>query len=301
MCHTYEKKVWMKTRAFLISMVVMLAVTGISSSAWSYSGIVSVDTIQAEAGDHVAIPIRLSNNDESISALSVPLHIGSPYATIDSVSFVGSLLPDDFVPWVDPPDDPNDSVFITLIGTWTSPTPTITVSEGIIAIMYMTVSPSAPDGYIPIDSFFTTVDTYPGPDGEPVEVPRIRQVLASDATGMIVYLPDFVEGGIIVMSPTAVDDDSKDNNLPSSFSLAQNYPNPFNPVTTIEYSIPQGSHVKLEVFNILGQSVVTLVDGHQSPGTYTVDFDAFNQPSGIYFYRLTHSEGAETRKMTLVK
>ena len=103
------------------------------------------------------------------------------------------------------------------------------------------------------------------------------------------------------MSPTAVDDDSKDNNLPSSFSLAQNYPNPFNPVTTIEYSIPQGSHVKLEVFNILGQSVVTLVDGHQSPGTYTVDFDAFNQPSGIYFYRLTHSEGAETRKMTLVK
>ena len=155
MCHTYEKKVWMKTRAFLISMVVMLAVTGISSSAWSYSGIVSVDTIQAEAGDHVAIPIRLSNNDESISALSVPLHIGSPYATIDSVSFVGSLLPDDFVPWVDPPDDPNDSVFITLIGTWTSPTPTITVSEGIIAIMYMTVSPSAPDGYILIDSFFT--------------------------------------------------------------------------------------------------------------------------------------------------
>ncbi len=293
-----ERKVRMKTKALLLSVALILVVTGASSPVFAYSGLISIDTVEAEAGDHVAVPIRLSNSDEPISGLTVPVQVGGPHATIDSVSFVGSLLPANFTYSLSPPTDFIDSVEITLIGYWETPTPTITATEGIIATLYLTVSPSAPDGSIPIDTFYA-VDSFPAQGGGWVE--QVRQLNASDQSGLITYFPEFDQGGIIVMSSTAIDDDLKGYGLPDEFGLAQNYPNPFNPVTTIEYYLPRASKVRLEVFNVLGQSVVKLVDGRRSAGRHLVDFNASGKPSGIYFYRLTHGEGTETRKMTLVK
>ncbi len=88
---------------------------------------------------------------------------------------------------------------------------------------------------------------------------------------------------------------------PNEFSLYQNYPNPFNPYTTIEYSLPEKSNVRLNVYNVRGQKVKTLVDKAQIPGQYKVDFNARDLSSGLYFTRLETSQGVKTRKIMLVK
>ncbi|MDG5767560.1 T9SS type A sorting domain-containing protein [Balneolales bacterium ANBcel1] len=92
-----------------------------------------------------------------------------------------------------------------------------------------------------------------------------------------------------------------DTELATEFDLRQNYPNPFNPVTTISYEVPQASHVRIDVFNALGQQVMTLVDGEQSQGLHTVNFDASNLSSGVYLYRMQAGSFVLTRKMMLVK
>ncbi len=81
---------------------------------------------------------------------------------------------------------------------------------------------------------------------------------------------------------------TKKNNdeVPKEYSLKQNYPNPFNPSTIIEYSVPKLSNVNLKIFDILGRTIVTLVNSKQKPGFYQVEFDASNLSSGIYFYRI---------------
>jgi PKD repeat protein len=89
--------------------------------------------------------------------------------------------------------------------------------------------------------------------------------------------------------------------VPDEFALSQNRPNPFNPTTEISFSLPVASNVSLEIFNILGQRVAVLADGFRSAGRYTVTWDASNQSSGIYFYRLRTDKFAESRKMLLLK
>ncbi|MCP4583423.1 MAG: T9SS type A sorting domain-containing protein [candidate division Zixibacteria bacterium] len=98
---------------------------------------------------------------------------------------------------------------------------------------------------------------------------------------------------------TTVDDDS--NAMPSIFSLSQNYPNPFNPVTTIEYQLSSATDVKIEIFDILGRKIETLVDQNQSAGNYCLIWDADAKPSGVYFYTLKAGNHSVTRKMLLLR
>ena len=86
------------------------------------------------------------------------------------------------------------------------------------------------------------------------------------------------------------------------FDLLQNYPNPFNPTTTINYQLAENSKVKLIVYDIVGREVKTLVNEVQGTGMHSINFDASNLPSGLYFYKLATSSGfINTRKMLLVK
>lgn len=85
------------------------------------------------------------------------------------------------------------------------------------------------------------------------------------------------------------------------YKLEQNYPNPFNPVTSINFTLPEKSTVKLEIYNSLGQMIRTLVNGEKEAGNYSVKFDASNLPSGTYLYRLSTPDFSETNKMILIK
>jgi hypothetical protein len=94
--------------------------------------------------------------------------------------------------------------------------------------------------------------------------------------------------------------------LPVQFSLEQNYPNPFNPTTIIDFSLPEQSHVRLDVYNIMGQKVRTLVNDARAAGAHSVIWNGSNDngenvASGVYFYRIESGQFSETRKMMLLK
>lgn len=89
--------------------------------------------------------------------------------------------------------------------------------------------------------------------------------------------------------------------IPSKMNLRQNYPNPFNPNTNIEFSIPKSSLAKLIIYDITGREITRLVNEVLPAGTYKVNWNALNFPSGIYYYKLILDDYSETKKMVLVK
>jgi hypothetical protein len=92
-----------------------------------------------------------------------------------------------------------------------------------------------------------------------------------------------------------------DGGLATDFALSQNYPNPFNPTTTIRFSIPSSSNVRITIYNALGNLVHLLVNGHYAPGQYTATWDASSLPSGVYFYRLQTDTFVDTKRLVLLK
>ena len=93
--------------------------------------------------------------------------------------------------------------------------------------------------------------------------------------------------------------------LPQGFALGPNYPNPFNPSTVIPYQLPTATHVRLDVFNVLGQHVATLVDAERQAGFHAAKWDATNaagqaMAAGVYLYRLTVAGGQQTQRMVLI-
>lgn len=87
----------------------------------------------------------------------------------------------------------------------------------------------------------------------------------------------------------------------SLFKLNQNYPNPFNPITNISYSIPNESNVEIIVFNYLGQKIKTLINGVKKRGSYKIQFNGNDLPSGIYFYQIKAGNFNKVKKMILLK
>ena len=92
-----------------------------------------------------------------------------------------------------------------------------------------------------------------------------------------------------------------DFKLLQSFELSQNYPNPFNPTTRISYSIPLDSRVELLIYGITGELVKSLVNEYQTAGIYTIDFNAADLSSGIYFYKITANDFLQIKKMSVIK
>ncbi|MBL8016385.1 MAG: T9SS type A sorting domain-containing protein [Ignavibacteria bacterium] len=97
--------------------------------------------------------------------------------------------------------------------------------------------------------------------------------------------------------------------IPQRYELMQNYPNPFNPMTKFKFSIPlsrgvageAGRGVLLKVYDVLGKEIAVLVNENLKPGTYEIEWDATNIPSGVYFYSLITSEFTQTKKMVVLK
>ena len=93
----------------------------------------------------------------------------------------------------------------------------------------------------------------------------------------------------------------EDDLLPTEFRLEQNYPNPFNPSTTIQFAVPKNSHVTINIYDILGREVATLIDDEYQPGRYKVVFEAGQIASGLYVYRIQAGDFLQTRKLMLLK
>ena len=114
------------------------------------------------------------------------------------------------------------------------------------------------------------------------------------------------EDNPVAVSTSAVGIDGNET-IPDEFALNQNYPNPFNPSTQISFDVPQGGeHIMLNIYNILGQNVSTLVNGVMNPGTYTMEWNATDEvgnpvASGIYFYELRSSSFTARKKMLLIR
>ena len=116
----------------------------------------------------------------------------------------------------------------------------------------------------------------------------------TDNGGLTAESQEVVNVEIIVSTETNIE-------IPSSVKLEQNYPNPFNPSTTIKFGLPEAGNVQLEVYNMLGQKIVELVNGRKNAGWHTISFDASQLASGIYIYRITSGNYVKTNKMLLIK
>jgi hypothetical protein len=127
-------------------------------------------------------------------------------------------------------------------------------------------------------------------------------VLSSDTIFSVWQEGNGIEGNIFDFNNiTAVNKNDLSANQITSYSLFQNYPNPFNPSTIISYQLSVFSHVKLDVFNVLGEKVAELVNKEQTAGTQRVPFNASNFASGVYIYQLNAGNYTSTKKMVLLK
>lgn len=131
---------------------------------------------------------------------------------------------------------------------------------------------------------------------------NFTQILFNNASHFIASLiyTSWINAGSPVLIASA------ETTLPEKFYLDQNYPNPFNPSTKIKFEIPQDSRhgtqdVKLVILDILGKEVMTLVNEQLNPGSYEVEWNAVNYPSGTYFYKLSSDVFSETKRMLLIK
>jgi len=150
------------------------------------------------------------------------------------------------------------------------------------------------DGFVyPGETTDITV-TFDAADLEPGTYAGFLNIESNDSSNPAVA----VECTLTVNDVTGIDDFAE---LPASFGIEQNYPNPFNPSTSLKYALPKESHVKINIYDILGRKVTTLADEKQPAGYYDITWNAFDKTSGIYFARLETEEFAKSIKMILLK
>ncbi len=282
------------TLAMFAALSVVISSTAISQT--SYTGVISLDSVQAMPGEHIGVPVWLHDNNFPFSGLIIPLKFSGTDIVADSISFAGTMVGPDFDMY-DYIDTLEQVIKISFFPKFVTPIPTVDDTAGLLATIYFTVNPSAiPGNIISIDSIYkdsvVTIDT--------TQIHVYTRIEATDQSGTQIWLPDYIPGEIIVTSSTSAGE-GIDPALPSVFSLGQNFPNPFNPTTTITFALPAAGKVNLKIFNILGQEVMTVIDQQLPAGNHEIEVDASALPSGVYFYRLSYNNQKLTRKMTLIK
>ncbi|MBD3257205.1 T9SS type A sorting domain-containing protein [candidate division GN15 bacterium] len=277
---------------FLLLIIGFSTATNVAADPEIYPGVVEIEDVQVRAGEQFAVRVWLNGNNQSISAVFVPLQFNENLLTLDSVSLAGTVFQSgDFDP-VRAYDDLLDAHRLFVLPGLSDPLPSVSFNSATVMQLHFTADSGVQPQVIPIDTAYQDTVVAGG-----VHVYTRVEVSDEDA-GLL--LPGVIGGSVEIQAPTAVEDEDLAG-LPSQFELQQNYPNPFNPTTMIEFGLPTAGHAKLDVFNILGQSVMTLVDRELSAGYHAVELDASNLPSGIYFYRLSHDARNLTRKMILLK
>lgn len=238
-----------------------------------------------QAGQSFVVPLYAFNG-LNITSARIPLQYHSDNIVFDSLSVVGTRSADAALVQTD--DNPvAREVLISLNYTETNP---LTPRSGSLANLYFTCILGGTTTSTLID---TTII-----NGVPLNC-RLGKVF-----GYVQIFPDFQSGKLTISTVS----DANDGNsaIPLEFALKQNEPNPFNPTTTISFSLPEKSHVRLIVYNVLGQHVRTLVDQTLQAGQHDVIFDSRDDngrelASGIYLYHINTDKNSQTRKMALIK
>jgi hypothetical protein len=266
--------------------IIMIAlVLLICTSAFAEISSISAPKVRAEA-DKFVVPIEL-NNTVPLAAMDIPFKF-SEGVTLEEVTFEGTRSEGFDFKWANIDND-NNTVVIGLIPMIYGDNSDLEAGSGPIANLVFSVD----------DLSVKEIEL----EATSMEKPQHRM--------MLVY-NDFSKGMAEAkeleheFSGISASLQSAGSTLPISFSLKQNAPNPFNPTTRIDYDIPKATHVRLEVFNVLGQRVTTLVDEYQEAGSKSVTWDGRDRSgsavaSGVYFYHIDAGEFSETLKMMMLK
>ncbi|KAA3636670.1 MAG: T9SS C-terminal target domain-containing protein [Calditrichaeota bacterium] len=258
----------------LVVMLVLLAPTLIFAGANKFG----MAAAKVTANNTVVVPLEISNSVE-LAALDIPLRF-SEGVTLKEVTFEGTRV-DYFDFKVANINNEDRTVVIGLLPQFTPENkPELAVGEGAIANLVFEVN----------DQSATDITL------EPIEL--------SNPSHTLTFVHHGDEGEILLTSPEFTGTSVSLSNtvgIPETFALMQNYPNPFNPSTQISFALPNASNVNLSVYNVLGQKVMTLVDGQMEAGTHNFEFDGSSLSSGMYFYRILTDNFTETKKMVMLK
>jgi hypothetical protein len=233
--------------------------------------------------DGLVVPISLENVS-AMAGMELPLKY-SDGVVLDEVSFENTRA-ENFDLKVGKIDAENQTVIIALVPVVYGEGEKLEAGSGVVANLHFSV----------INTDLEEVEISLADD-----IPHHRLMFVETQNSeLIVSQPEFET--ITVELAT-----SADPNVPTSFALHQNFPNPFNPSTTLRYDLDAANHVNLEVFNVLGQKVKTLVDEYQEAGYHSVQWDGVDESgasvaTGVYFYRVNAGDNkVETKKMMLLK
>ena len=261
------------------------AITGVMTNTFGDTKLVSRDLDDIE-GDDYSIPRREFNLLEPSDAalISVNSDLGITWQALDPADYDGD---DVTYEWVLYTTDETEIVAVTSDNDGSDPMVTLPfdVVDGLLESNGLSV-------------------------GETIDL--LWNVRVSDGVDTVAVASDFdfdtdefetlfFEITLERNEATSIDDGEGLSGIPRTFELKQNYPNPFNPSTVIRYAVPEASNVRIDVFNVLGQRVSTLVNREHQAGTFDVTFDAANLSSGMYFYRLESANAVLTQKMMLIK
>jgi len=269
-------------KTFIIAAAMLFLVSS------AFAGVSTVSLMKSEVqADRITVPIALEN-DRMMTGMELPLKY-SEGVTLEEVTFEGTRS-ENFDLKVARIIAEENTVVIALIPMVFGNKTDLEAGSGVIANMIFRVD----------DQSVEEIEVTP----TRIEYPNHSALFVytefnGDKPEMKVEEPQF--DGVTVNLNT-----SGDPNVPMSFGLHQNYPNPFNPSTIIQYDLPAPSKVRLDVFNVLGQQVKTLVDDYQEAGYQSVtwngdDDNGSSVATGIYFYKISADNKVETKKMMLLK
>jgi len=255
---------------------------------WAFAANKFVPAAAAVGADNTVVIPLVVTNDNGVLAMDIPLSF-SEGVTLKEVTF-GNTRVENFDLKLSNIKNEQHSVVIGLINqVGSTAVEPLTAGEGPVANLVFEVNdPSVKEIRL------TKNETLKGHDLVYVYNTRSQP-------GQIAFdevHPDFA-GFSVALSGVA-------SPLPTEFALDQNYPNPFNPDTQIGFALPVNSFVELDVFNVLGQKVATLVQGEMPAGYHTVTWNGANSDgsavaSGIYFYRISTEQFTTSKKMMMLK
>jgi len=267
---------------------VMVAILLVPALVFSANKFAPAAKAEAGADNTIIVPLTVAN-ENGVMALDIPLRF-SEGVTLNEVTFEGTRV-EHFDLKISKIDNEANTVIIGLINQLSSTSrATLDAGEGAVAnLVFQVDDPTIRE--IVIEKAPMT-----RPSHDLVYIYNTRSKPGQIAFDQVE--PEF-ERIAVALSGIA-------SGLPTEYALAQNYPNPFNPTTDINFSLPVDSKVSLEVYNVLGQRVTSLVDGQLPAGNHTVTWDGTNSDggqvsSGVYFYRISAEQFSETKKMMLLK